>query len=262
MAQDRRRWTREELLLALHLYWRLPFGQQSSTNRDIIQLANRLDRTPGSVAMKLNNLTSLDPDELARGIVGLKGASNLDRAVWEWAAANPVNAAAEMESTWRVVMEEAPPEPITTPQPKLVYDGAGTETTSAITSRLGQQFFRRVVLANFHSACGLTGMTNPALLRASHIVAWSESDEHRVQPGNGVALNALHDAAFDKHLISFDNDLRLLVGKRLRDSIGKALFAEQFLAFEGQRLRDTAWVPINKALIAAHRERYLSLEAS
>jgi putative restriction endonuclease len=39
-------------------------------------------RTPGSLAMKLSNLASLDPKLQARGIVGLQGASNLDKEVW------------------------------------------------------------------------------------------------------------------------------------------------------------------------------------
>jgi len=68
----RRRWTRDELLLAIHLYWRIPFGLQYSGNHQVIALAGVLDRTPSSVAMKLSNLSSLDPEERAGG---LRGAS-------------------------------------------------------------------------------------------------------------------------------------------------------------------------------------------
>ncbi|MBK6533973.1 MAG: hypothetical protein IPF99_31685 [Deltaproteobacteria bacterium] len=42
---ERRRWTRDELLLALHLYWRIPFGQQHKGNRQVIELAAALGRT-------------------------------------------------------------------------------------------------------------------------------------------------------------------------------------------------------------------------
>jgi putative restriction endonuclease len=82
MTTIRKLWDRTELLLAMNLYCRIPFGRQHSQAPEIIDLAQVLGRTPGSVAMKLNNITSLDPEEKARGIKGLLGASNLDRQVW------------------------------------------------------------------------------------------------------------------------------------------------------------------------------------
>jgi predicted restriction endonuclease len=50
----------------------------------------------------------------------------------------------------------------------------------------------------------MTGITETALLRASHIVPWAEcTDEKRLDVHNGVLLSALWDAAFDRGLISF-----------------------------------------------------------
>ena len=83
MAEPRR-WTREELLVVLNLYEKLRFGQFHSRQPVIIEVAEKMRRTPGSLAMKLSNLASLDPKLQARGIAGLKGASNLDKAVWAW----------------------------------------------------------------------------------------------------------------------------------------------------------------------------------
>jgi hypothetical protein len=54
------RWTRDQLLIVLNLYHKLRFGQLDSRQPVIIDLANRMGRTSGSVAMKLNNLASLD----------------------------------------------------------------------------------------------------------------------------------------------------------------------------------------------------------
>ena len=79
-----RRWTREELLVVLNLYEKLRFGQFHSRQPVIIEVAEKMRRTPGRLAMKLSNLASLDPNFQARGIAGLKGASNLDKAVWAW----------------------------------------------------------------------------------------------------------------------------------------------------------------------------------
>ena len=83
MAEPRR-WTREELLVVLNLYGKLRFGQFHSRQPVIIEVAEKMQRTPGSLAMKLSNLASLDSKLQARGIAGLKGASNLDKAVWAW----------------------------------------------------------------------------------------------------------------------------------------------------------------------------------
>ena len=70
MAEPRR-WTREELLVVLNLYEKLRFGQFHSRQPVVIEVAEKMQRTPGSLAMKLSNLASLDPKLQARGIVGL-----------------------------------------------------------------------------------------------------------------------------------------------------------------------------------------------
>ncbi|MGN6531103.1 MAG: hypothetical protein ACTHK0_05065 [Ginsengibacter sp.] len=54
-------WTRDELILALNLYLKLPFGKLHSGNPDIIHFAHLIGRTPGSIAMRLNNFASVDP---------------------------------------------------------------------------------------------------------------------------------------------------------------------------------------------------------
>jgi hypothetical protein len=60
-------WTRDQLLAALNLYHRTPFGRQHKTYPPIVELAALMGRTPSAVAMKLNNFTSLDDAERARG---------------------------------------------------------------------------------------------------------------------------------------------------------------------------------------------------
>src|SRR6185503_15905138 len=77
-----RRWTSDELLVALNLYHKLTFGQLHARQPAIIALADKLDRGSNSVAMKLCNFASLDPALKLRGIKGLEGASALDRMVW------------------------------------------------------------------------------------------------------------------------------------------------------------------------------------
>ncbi len=55
------------------------------------------------------------------------------------------------------------------------------------------------------------------LLIASHILPWSGHEAERLNVRNGIALNRLHDAAFDQGFISFDDNLHVLLSKRLRD---------------------------------------------
>ncbi len=50
-----RAWTRNELIVAMNLYSRLTFGQLHARNPLITATAARMDRSPGSVAMKLCN---------------------------------------------------------------------------------------------------------------------------------------------------------------------------------------------------------------
>ena len=78
----RKRWSEEETVLALYLYFQLPFGKLHSGNPEIQQLAAALGRSNSSVAMKLCNFASLDPKITESGRRGLAGASQLDRATY------------------------------------------------------------------------------------------------------------------------------------------------------------------------------------
>lgn len=64
-------WTREELILALNLYLKLPFGKMHSRTPEVIKLAGIINRSAGAVAMRLTNFASVDPYHQQRGIGGL-----------------------------------------------------------------------------------------------------------------------------------------------------------------------------------------------
>ncbi|MCC5842323.1 MAG: HNH endonuclease [Opitutales bacterium] len=246
MTAIRRAWTREELLLALRLYHRTPFGQQHRTHPPIVALAERLGRTPGSIAMKLNNFTSLDPAERARGVVGLSGASQLDRAVWGEFEERPLDLVDEMEATAEAREIEPPADEI---------PAGPSEATGIVRVRRHQRFFRRVVLSSYGQRCCLTGNPFPALLRASHILPWAASESERVNPRNGLCLNALHDAAFDRGLITFDEATRLVLSPALRDATTLDTLRENFQLLEGSPLRAPEKNLPDPALLEWHREK-------
>lgn len=266
-ASDRRRWTRDELLLAIHLYYRIPFGRQHMRAPEIIELAECLKRTPGSVSMKLNNLTSLDPSEAERGIKGLSGASTLDREVWTEFHQSPENMAAEAENLWTTVVERHNFTPVPTDvgkprqipaeitAPEKPHSGP-TSTERLTTVRLAQGFFRRAVLAAYRSRCCISGNPVPTLLIASHILPWGQYPEHRIDPRNGLCLSRLHDAAFDQHLITLDEKYRLVLSKSLRDFAAAEAIRTNFVAFEGRKIQMPEKFFPNPDYLAKHREGF------
>ncbi|WP_281968590.1 HNH endonuclease [Roseovarius nanhaiticus] len=82
-----------------------------------------------------------------------------------------------------------------------------TEAERLVIQRVGQDIFRDRLITYWQGSCPLTGITDQALLRASHIKPWRdcESDEDRLDVHNGLLLSALWDAAFDRGLVTFDD---------------------------------------------------------
>ena len=103
-----------------------------------------------------------------------------------------------------------------------------TEVTRDATVRRGQSFFRAAVIAAYSGRCCITGITSTELLRASHIIPWSENPSLRLDPHNGLCLNALHDAAFDRGLITLSNEFELLLSQRLKSEVPKTVYKEMF----------------------------------
>lgn len=229
-------WTRDELLIALNVYEKLPFGRLHSRNPLIMLTAEKLGRSANSLAMKLVNLASLDPVITTTGRSGLPGASRLDREVWAEYTGNRNATVPEAEALFAAEIESENPEQAKAELRELRRKDGPTDRVAEVKIRLGQRYFREAVLANFNGRCGVTGLPVTKLLRASHIIPWNVSVERRLDPTNGLALSTLHDAAFDQGLITFDADLRLVIGKSLREVYGNRLASEAFGKYEGSTL--------------------------
>jgi len=117
------------------------------------------------------------------------------------------------------------------------------------------------VLANFQDRCALTDIGTPELLVASHIAPWSADPHQRIRAANGLCLNRLHDAAFDRHLIIFDSEQRLLVSPRLRADLPDSPLAQALLRTEGARLRAPVRRELDPLLLARHRQRFEEAQA-
>ena len=81
-----------------------------------------------------------------------------------------------------------------------------TEAERLMVQRIGQDIFRASLMEYWQGRCPLTGINDPALLRASHIRPWKHcrTDATRLDVYNGLLLSALWDATFDQGLVTFD----------------------------------------------------------
>jgi putative restriction endonuclease len=83
---------------------------------------------------------------------------------------------------------------------------------------VGQGGWRTDLLRYWRGQCAITGLTVEALLRASHIKPWRDSDNaERLDVFNGLLLGAAYDAAFDAGLIAFDDDGRIVISTSVAD---------------------------------------------
>lgn len=242
------RWSRDETLLAFALYCELPFGKLHQHNAYVASLAQRIRRTPSSVAMKACNFASLDPAQQERGIKGLTNASQTEREIWEEffhdsdAVVDEIDQARShfVATTADTQAPRAPSGP--------------SDIIASIRVRRHQTFFRSSVLSTYNRRCAITSLAVPELLVASHIIPWSEAKTRRCDPTNGLCLNALHDRAFDRGLITFDDQLRLVVAPALLDGQQLGLLHETLPLIGRQLDMPDRFQPDSEAL-RFHRER-------
>ena len=129
-----------------------------------------------------------------------------------------------------------------------------SETEASVRVRHGQEYFRDAVINNFGGKCGITGLAIRELLIASHILPWGTHADQRLNTRNGLALSRLHDAAFDRGLIAFDDSLRLILSARLQREAPQRTVNENFLAYAGQALLiPEHGVPPDVGFLAKHR---------
>ncbi len=253
----RRAWTHDELMLAMNLYCQLPFGKLHARNRQVIALATALSRTPSSIAMKLCNLASLDPTHQERGIRGLSKVSAADRIIWEEFHSDWSGLAAASELLRDTILTANPPnssdEDLATNASIIEFVGE-SETVRPQKVRLAQRFFRRAVVASYDDRCCISQIAVRSLLVASHIVPWARSPELRANPRNGLCLSRLHDAAFDRGLITLDEDYRLVLSTELRDAITNAVLNAAFSPFESKPINLPQKFRPELAFLAIHRE--------
>jgi putative restriction endonuclease len=230
METNRRVWSWEETVLAFELYCTIPSGKVTAENAEVVELANAINRTANSVKLKIQNFKTYDASYTANGRLGLSHGSKLDKEVveqfinnWEAMATTAASIKASLHLKIKEETEHSVP---------FGY------TKEQITSvRIGQSFFRRAVLSAYNNACCVTGISMPQLLTASHIKPWSMSDDktEKVNPQNGLCLNAFHDRAFDRGLMTILPTYKICISSKVNDYKSHSL-TQWLLDVEGQSI--------------------------
>jgi putative restriction endonuclease len=232
VSEERKNWSEQELLVAFNLYCKLPFGQYHRNNKKVIELAKNLGRTSSAVALKLCNFARLDPLHQKRGIKGMQHGSKLEEKVWNefnqnWdeLAYQSEIALAELKGFRKediIRLEKDLPE--------------GKEKEAVVKIRINQSFFREMILASYRIRCAVCSLPEPDLLVAGHIIPWSIDVVLRMNPRNGICMCVLHDKAFDKGLITINDDYKLLISKTIKKLSNELAVQRGFLPYQDSEI--------------------------
>ncbi|MCO4758590.1 MAG: HNH endonuclease [Oceanospirillaceae bacterium] len=254
MSVRNKPWTRQQLLVAYYLYTtELTFGQCHAGQPLIIKYSSLIGRTPNALAMKLCNIASLDPAIINSGRKGLTGASAADRSMWQEMQSDWAAFFIEVEAVLAELTASAFPdkESQIRDQPAPDYHAGERQVKTAV--RIGQASFRRAVLSAYANRCCITGLSEPRLLVASHIIPWRDDVDNRLNPHNGLALSMLHDKAFDVGLITVDEKRRVVVSAQNWDDKDEFLH-RTLVSCHGQLLNQPEKFLPHQKFLEHHRE--------
>lgn len=228
------KWTLDETIIAFYIYCKIPFSKTVKTNPTIINYANLLGRTPSALAMKLGNLGRLDPDLKKRGISGLEHGSKTEEIVWQKFIDNPEEIVVRAEKLINDLEKIDTESKYLSKDESAVY--IGEEKERVVKTRIGQDFFRSSVLTAYNHQCAITGLPIDSLLIASHIKPWAADKNNRLNPHNGICLNAIHDRAFDQGLMTIDKNYKIVISSKIKEFYDESFVSNVFQVFEGQTI--------------------------
>ncbi|MDE6760599.1 MAG: HNH endonuclease [Lachnospiraceae bacterium] len=94
----------------------------------------------------------------------------------------------------------------------------GTSKKAIVNARVNQGIFRDLLLKRYDKCC-LCNVENQALLIASHIKPWAESEpKEKLDVNNGFLMCPNHDRLFDNGYITFNDDGKIIISDRLTEN--------------------------------------------
>lgn len=238
-------WSKDELLLAFYLYCQTPFGQIHRNNKRIIAFSKQIGRTPSAVSWKLVNFAHLDKTLHQQGA---SNCSKLDRELWEEFWENPEQVIQQSSELWQSYDNRTTVESLSTTIRKT-----GEDRVTVTKRRVNQSFFRDMILSAYNNQCCITGLPIPNLLVASHILPWSEYPKERLMPTNGLCLSGTYDKAFDRHLISLDEEYRLILSRRVSEFGSAEAINQYFYKIEGKQIQLPSRFKPSQEFLSVHR---------
>lgn len=229
---SRNLWTREELIVTLALYFQLPFGRLNQGTREVIELANLIGRTKGSVALRLCNFAACDPYILGSGRTGMPGGVPICKPIWEEYEHDKEKLFFDAHIILAKLQENSMDSILEMP----TEDYTGKERESITRQRVNQYAFRSMILNNYDYKCAITGLDVQSLLIASHIIPWADNVEQRLNPENGICLSPLYDKAFDNGLISILPDYEIVVSRELKEHSKEDFYQDTFGVIEHRHI--------------------------
>ena len=237
---DGKKWTWEETLIAFDLYSRIPFSKITGNHDKVKEIATLLKRKPGAVTKKLFNIAAHDPKQISRGIIGLSHSSKLDKEIWDKFEEDSFEISIEAQKALAKAKGVKIDEMIDNDGDSMIVEmfPYGEDRIVATNARIGQYYFRGTVLSAYHHKCCITGISEPKLLVASHIKPWKDSDirTERVNPRNGLCLNALHDKAFDRGLFTLNDKYEVVFSSQIKEWEMDEETREWFVSYEGKQI--------------------------
>ena len=249
-------WTKEETIIAFNVYCKIPFKDSNKNHPMIIEYAKIIGRSPSALKMKVGNLGHLDPKLKEKGIVGLSHGSKIERIVWEEFYANPEQFAYESEC---LIAKYANKSIEKSSKIDINDLPNGKERETIVKLRVNQSFFRSAVMTSYNNRCCVSGVGNPQLLEACHIVSWADDSHNRTNPENGLCLNSLFHRAYDKHLMAITPDYEIIISENFMEKVEDSTFEKYLKEINGRKINmPTRFYP-QRELLDIHYQKYLAI---
>jgi putative restriction endonuclease len=227
-------WTRDQTIIALAVYCKIPFNRVSSSHPLILKYSKIIGRSTNALKMKIGNFGSFDPELKKRGIVGLSNTSQLDQQIWSEFENNWEELAIQSELLIATLSNVSIEQSL---EIDIINFPEGRDREAIVKTRVNQSFFRSAILSSYDSTCCITGLSVPDLLIASHIIPWRMNAKERTNPRNGLCLNSLHDKAFDKGYISVTPDYEIKVSKIFSEKSNESIINDYFIKYKNTKIR-------------------------
>ncbi len=229
----RKLWTHDEMVLALAVYFQLPFGKLNHSTPEVKELGELIGRGENSAALRLVNFAACDPYITNSGRHGMAGGEKVCQPIWDEYVNDKERLYREAAEIRARIKHQTIEETLQI-QPN---DFIGHVRETVIKQRVDQSAFRAMILNNYNETCAISGINDKRLLAACHIIPWSNREDTRLNPENGICLSPLYHEAFDQGLFTIrPDDYSVMVSSSLKDRLTKSVYQDHFGKYENSQI--------------------------